>query len=80
MVLERIKAVFAQVFQVDAAAVPAAASPAEIEAWDSFGHLALVEALQAEFSVEFALDDIARMDSLPAIEQIILERRGAAGS
>jgi acyl carrier protein len=79
MVQERIKAVFAQVFQVDPAELPAAASPAEIEAWDSFGHLALVEALQEEFKLEFELEDIAQMDSLSTIEEI-LRLRGAGAS
>jgi acyl carrier protein len=79
MVQERIKAVFAQVFQVDPAEVPSGASPAEIEAWDSFGHLALVEALQSEFRVEFELEDIAQMDNLDSIEEI-LRRRGAGAS
>jgi acyl carrier protein len=79
MVQERIKAVLAQVFQVDPTQVPAGASPAEIDAWDSFGHLALVEALQSEFRVEFELEDIARMDNLDTIEEII-RRRGAGAS
>lgn len=79
MVQQRIKAVFAQVFQVDPVGLPATASPAEIEAWDSFGHLALVEALQEEFKVEFELEDIAQMDSLATIEEI-LRLRGAGRS
>ena len=79
MVQERIKAVFAQVFQVDPAALPAEVSPADIAAWDSFGHLALVEALQQEFKIEFKLEDIAQMDKLSAIEEI-LRRRGAGAS
>ena len=79
MVQERIKAVFAQVFRVDAAQLPPAASPSEIEGWDSFGHLALVEALQNEFRVEFELEDIAEMDNLEAIEDV-LRRRGAGAS
>jgi acyl carrier protein len=79
MVQERIKAVFAQVFQVDPVELPPTASPAEIEAWDSFGHLALVEALQEEFKVEFELEDIAQMVSLTTIEEI-LRLRGAGPS
>jgi acyl carrier protein len=75
--VERIKAVFADVFQIDAANLPAGASPADVEGWDSFGHLALVEALQNEFRVKFELEDIARMDNLAAIEQILVHR-GAA--
>ena len=76
---ERIRAVIAQVFQLDPAQVPPTASPAEIEAWDSFGHLALVEALQSEFRVELELDDIAQMDNLQAIEDI-LRRRGVGAT
>jgi acyl carrier protein len=79
MVQERIKAVFAQVFQVDPAQLHLTVSPSEIEGWDSFGHLALVEALQNEFRVEFELEDIAEMDNLEAIEDI-LRRRGAGPS
>jgi acyl carrier protein len=76
MVQQRIKAVFAQVFQVDPAHLPATASPSSIEGWDSFGHLALVEALQNEFSVQFELEEIAQMENLEAIEEIIRRRRG----
>jgi acyl carrier protein len=76
MVQERIKAVLAQVFQVDPADVPHAASPEDIDGWDSFGHLALVEALQTEFSLRFELEDIAQMENLEAIAQIVQKRRG----
>jgi acyl carrier protein len=79
MVQERIKAVFAQVFQVDPAELSAEVSPAQIAAWDSFGHLSLVDALQEEFQVEFQLEDIAQMDNLRAIEEI-LRLRGAGAS
>jgi len=74
MVQQRIKAVLAEVFQIDPATLAATASPADIEGWDSFGHLALVEALQTEFRVQFQMEDIARMESLGAIEQILLRR------
>jgi acyl carrier protein len=72
--VERIKAVFAEVFQVDPASLAPSASPADVEGWDSFGHLALVEALQNEFRVQFEVEDIARMDNLAAIEQILVHR------
>jgi acyl carrier protein len=78
MVQQRIKAVFAQVFQVDPARLRRTVSPSDIEGWDSFGHLALVEALQNEFRVEFELDDIAEMDNIEAIEDILRRRGGGA--
>ncbi len=74
---QRIKAVLAEVFQIDPARLDPSASPADIGAWDSFGHLALVEALQTEFRIQFEVEDIARMENLGAIEQILL-RRGVA--
>jgi acyl carrier protein len=67
MVQQRLRAVFANVFRVDPAQLSPTVSPAEIEDWDSFGHLALVEALQGEFKVEFEIEDIAQMDDLEAI-------------
>jgi acyl carrier protein len=76
--VQRIKAVFAEVFQIDPAKLPEAATPADVEGWDSFGHLALVEALQSEFRVRFEVEDIARMDNLAAIEQILLQRGAAS--
>ena len=71
---QRIKAILAEVFQVDPAKLDPTASPADIGAWDSFGHLALVEALQTEFRIQFEMEDISRMENLGAIEQILLRR------
>ncbi|HEY4884793.1 MAG TPA: hypothetical protein VII08_14255 [Myxococcales bacterium] len=79
MVQQRLRAVFANLFLVDLAQLSPTASTAEIEGWDSFGHLALVEALQGEFRVEFEIEDIAQMDDLEAIESI-LRLRGAGAS
>jgi len=79
MVQQRLRAVFANLFQVDPARLSPTAAPDEIDGWDSFGHLALVEALQGEFRVEFEIEDIAQMDNLEAIESI-LRLRGAGAS
>lgn len=74
MLGERLRAVFSQVFAVDAAQLDDAASPESVAGWDSFGHLALVDALQSEFQVSFAVEDIARLESLGRIAQILVER------
>ena len=42
MVQQRLRAVFANLFQVDPARLSPTATPDEIDGWDSFGHLALV--------------------------------------
>lgn len=76
MIEERIRRVFGQVFQCDAAQLGKDASPDTVTGWDSFGHLELVDALQSAFEVTFATEDIAEMETLGRIEQILL-RRGA---
>jgi acyl carrier protein len=74
--MEQIRSVFAEVFRCDPATVNESSSPAEIEGWDSFGHLALIEALQSEFKVTFETGDIAQLDSVGQIQRI-LALRGA---
>jgi acyl carrier protein len=76
MIVERIRAVFAQVFHVDPAQLAAGSSPETVEGWDSFGHLALVDALEHEFRITFEAEDIAQLETLGRIEEILL-RRGA---
>ena len=76
MLGNRIRAVFAEVFQVDPNGLAEGASPDTVQGWDSFGHLALVEALEQEFKITFAVEDIARMETLGRIEEIVV-RTGA---
>jgi acyl carrier protein len=76
MIEERIRSVFEQVFHCDAAQLGKDASPDTVSGWDSFGHMELVDALENAFQVTFATEDIAQMETLGRIEQILL-RRGA---
>ena len=71
-----VEEVFANVFQVDAKALDESASPYSIESWDSFGHLALLDALQAAYGITFEISDIAEMDTLGRVKQVLI-RRGA---
>jgi len=73
---ELIRKLFADIFQCDPAEVADSSSPETVPGWDSFGHLALVDALQSEFRVRFEVEDISRMESVAHIEQI-LRLRGA---
>ncbi len=77
MVGNRVRAVFAEVFRIDPAILARASSPDTVQGWDSFGHLELVRALEHEFKITFEVDDIARMETLGQIEEIVV-RRGAA--
>jgi len=65
---ERIKTVMAQIFNVEPASIAADSSPETIERWDSLRHMQLIFAIEDEFGVQFADEDIPEMLSLQAIE------------
>lgn len=65
---ERIRAVMAQIFNVDAGSISAKSSPEDIERWDSLRHMQLIMALEDEFGVTFADEDIPELLSPSAIE------------
>ncbi|MCI0650276.1 MAG: acyl carrier protein [Planctomycetes bacterium] len=69
-----IKEVIAAVFRVDRTLIAANASPDSIPAWDSLGHLQLIQALEQRFGVRFQLREIQTMDTLSNIEAILARK------
>ena len=39
--------------------------------WDSLSHMELIAALEAEFDIEFALDEIVGMQSIQEIREVL---------
>ena len=68
---ERIRAVMAQVFNVEAGSISEESSPEDIERWDSLRHMQLILAIEDEFGVTFADDDIPNLLSLRAIHNTV---------
>ena len=68
---ERIRAVMAQIFNVDAGSISEESSPEDIERWDSLRHMQLILAIEDEFGVTFADDDIPNLLSLRAIQTTV---------
>ena len=68
---ERIRAVMAQVFNVEAGSISEESSPEDIERWDSLRHMQLILAIEDEFGVTFADDDIPNLLSLRAIQNTV---------
>lgn len=75
---ERLKKVFSELFQVAAPAWSDELSPEQVEGWNSLGHLALVNALEAEFELAFEDGDLTEMDSVGAIKALLAKRGVAA--
>lgn len=75
---DRIKAVFAAVFGIDADGLTDDDSPSTLEAWDSVAHIRLVMALEAEFDIEFTPDEIGELVSVGAVRKRIGARHAAS--
>lgn len=65
----RLKKVFESVFGPEISNLSEQDSPATISGWDSVNHLSLILALEAEFGVQFAADEIAILVSVGAIQK-----------
>lgn len=48
--------------------------PQEIPGWDSLGHLNLIAAVEQKFKVQFAVEEMMRVDSLQSLHDILLAK------
>ena len=74
-VLPRLRSVIADVLGVPVEQVTAEAAVGQLEAWDSFGHLQVVLALESEFGVQFDPQKIPELTSVAKL-QAFLEGKG----
>lgn len=75
---ERIRRVMATTFGLELTDIPATASQATVEKWDSLGHIHLILALESEFGVQFSAAQIPQLVDLRAIERALQAGRQAA--
>ena len=55
---EQLYTIIAKVFSIPVSQINDTSSPETIENWDSFNGLVLVDQLESEFKVKFALEEI----------------------
>ena len=72
--LERVRAIVADIFNLPLGRVRADSSPDNIEAWDSLQHLNLVLALEQAFAVQFTPEEIEQLLSVELIAALIEEK------
>lgn len=70
---DRVRTVMAQIFNIEIGAINDTSSPESIERWDSLRHMQLVLALEDEFGIMFADDDIPNLLTTSAIEDRVGE-------
>ena len=72
-VLERVNAVFHDVFDDDSIVVTEETTAADIEDWDSLEHINLITAMEQEFSMKFTMGQVVGMKNVGEMVQIIME-------
>jgi acyl carrier protein len=70
-VFEKLQEIMANALELPASAIRADSTMAEIEEWDSLGHVHLMVALEQAFDLYMDVDDFAELDSVPAILQYL---------
>jgi acyl carrier protein len=72
--LERTRAIVADIFGVSMEQVLPQSSPDTIETWDSINHLNLVLALEQEFGIQFTPEEIEQLLSVELIVALVAEK------
>ncbi len=77
-VLDEVRQIAADIFNVPVEQVVAASSPEDVDNWDSLQHLNLVLALEQSFELEFAPEDIEQMLSVESIVAVVQRKLSQA--
>ena len=73
--IPRVKDIFVQVMDIEPDQFSVGLAVEDVEKWDSFNHVTLVEALSAEFQIEFDVEDMIEMLNVEGI-LTTLRRKG----
>ncbi len=79
LLIEKVQAIFQDVFDDPKLRVDRSSSAANIPGWDSLAHINLVTAIQQEFKIKFALGELEQLknvgDLLDLMERKIDSKR-----
>ena len=67
----RLQDIFRDELDDDALEITAAATPEQVEAWDSLANIRIIAAVEREFEVEFDITEIENIQSVQDILNVI---------
>lgn len=70
-VLEHVRTLAADILGVRRSDIDSNCTPKEFGSWDSIAHVSLVVALEEQFGVTFAPEEIADMESIGRIAELL---------
>ena len=73
-IIERLTAVFRDVFDDDSIVITTSTTSADIEDWDSIEHINLIGAVEDEFGMRFKMKEVSGMKNVGEMIDILCER------
>jgi acyl carrier protein len=75
--LEKLNAVFQEVFEEDDISVTRTTTAADVEGWDSLMHVTLIINVESQFGVRFSSSEVAALNSVGELVDLIDSKLGA---
>lgn len=75
--LSDVRRIAGDIFKLDPASLPPAASRDTVPAWDSIAHVNLVLAVEQHFAVQFMPEEMLEMLSIELVAMLVDEKRSA---
>jgi len=68
---EKVRAIAARIFQLDASSLTLDMGPDDIESWDSLNHLRLITEVESAFAVHLSMQQIQNIHSLDDLVAVV---------
>jgi acyl carrier protein len=78
--LDGVRTLAADVFGVSRSEIDASSTPQQLDNWDSISHVSLVVAIEEQFGVAFAPEEITDMESIGRIAEMLSRKLGNGNS
>ncbi|MBQ3687569.1 MAG: acyl carrier protein [Treponema sp.] len=75
-VYKKLTDLFRDIFDDDSIELQDATTAADVEGWDSLMHISLIQAVQDEFGMKFAMKDVTGMKNVGQMVDLILAAQG----
>lgn len=74
----QLRAVFAEVLNIDAGTITAEMSPDTVSGWDSFAMVSLVAAIEQKFAITFDFQELIEITTFGSVLEILSRKTEAA--
>ncbi|MBR0171616.1 MAG: acyl carrier protein [Lachnospiraceae bacterium] len=74
-VFEKVNEIFRDVFEDDTIVVTDITTAADIEDWDSYEHINLINAIEQTFSMKFTMGQVVSMKNVGEMVDILMEKQ-----